>query len=1638
MSQPVQVPSVAPGAVDNTDDNGAADQLSRMIAGNDHLVTHPHLVTALMNANATPQQAQAINIFVGGLRTASQVQQAQQAGTKIFLSADDRQTLQALGINPGDTEFTSADLINQINQATNSGPKAKSASHGIFWHLTHNPVTNVLGEAWNVVDYGAGRIGQELRTFGDRSATQKSMQDSDEAMRAAGYDPNNLISGIAYAASGHGYGDLNGLYQNNDKAQVDEAIKYAGDPGAYMRNIVANAASTQDAAQQIDALQKNTAFYDLVLRVQAAQPSIGNMAASSIDPVKHPEAHAITAGVVDTIYSFMLDPTLIAGKAYKVVRASQVGLDTLDSVAGGAKLRGILVDGKGGLWGANVRRGMNTVLDNVKVLIDPKVDDAGKAAAWMTIRTQTPGLVHLASDFTGKLRVTGMDDAGELIMGKGKAITKIEDAATYLESKEGLIRLMNGRPAVTQGLIPGQLSPWGLKLLKGKLATGMLSKGLKNRTRLATIDFNKPGVAERFLQDGEDLATEAAKPVLPSAARGSRSANDIEYGDALNAKRQGVSGQWARIKQTIQRVGSYLPENVTFTTNDPDAAEKVFRYANMYLTRSDAYLLAARYTAGDEGVRKAILTGMHLQTLHAAGFGATAAGRDIIAKVASDMLGKASKSMDTERYSNTLEKIVDPETGIEREAALWPSHMNPTITLTNFSDLQKHAAKLGLFEKMFGWAFKAPLTDQVLKVVRMGWQLTFSNVLRNAAVEDLMHAFSRGELGAALRAKIVERNAGQLPERVSSILASKVGAKFSARAPRAAKVLATTGHWAYWPVAQVWRAYRYGMIKTASKALGLDYLEKLDPEVLRQFAEDFMNMHMSSMVDPAGASEASRIVGAGFTPRRVKFRAGMEEATTEDLIGAGRLSAHLTSVIDGNPELVQTLLDFVTDPKPGGLDAAYKLLKNDPRITQSIRAGIFEDSGSHFKAITKGEKKRAIYQMAAKQAQELRYLIEKQDGDVSDKLVDYVREHHVAPTSDWIMENLANEERPKSILAPIYESVEKTSTKAGWISAIADKTGVGYKFLVERPIARMSSLPIFGANYGKERVLLARAEKELVDGGMTPVAADRWAQDLAMKRAWSRTAKQIDDPTLRTQMDVVGRNFFAYSRATQAFIRRWGGSFVEDPTRLRKLMLGMEGAQQTGLVYDDVNGQRQVAFPCSGAAINALMDVFGLQQKGMGGLVPNLSGRFQLLNAGLQNPLQFSLTPLVNIPMRFVFNLFPQHKLALDQVDAFFNGTQGQGANLLQELEPTAYKKFSDALNGDDKESLYADAARAAIYNMSAAGLVPPPTADAAEIQSFLTSLHAQIKNQMIIKAMFGFFTPTPPGVPSEDTAGSKADWMYGAAGVHGLSDEFRQILNDADGDYGKATQIWAGIHPDKMFYTVGTTTGTKSASINPTQEAEGWMQQNLGFMTNYKDVSAYFVPKNLQDGKFDLGAWNAELALGVRQHKDLLSFYKDVVSANASTEYFQMVADRDAALAAQPWKKSEIAAAFATKKADLFAQNPVFARAEGDFGTARDTADAQIGELTRMVQNPGTVPAGVPLDQVKAMLDTYTQYHAALTAWPAGSNVADYHRAQLAGQYNSMMLELVAHSPLTLGGLYAGVFRVLDPQVLDPLGRTS
>jgi len=1667
------------------DPSAFASQISSLSAANTALIRTPQIITALANVHGTPQQAGAINAFL-------EQQNNDSAAAAV-------QAAQGAGLSPqGAIDQYKAQLA------------AQNKHHGIsgfFYHVTHNPVTDVLNKGTNFINsalsVGAG-IGEaavedvtnavihpaSLLHGGDFSHSTSLSDSIKQQAAAAGYDPSNPFSIAAFMASGQVREDLTDLQTKVAPATFIDVEHYVNNPEAYQRSITDSSSIPPDRKVAMLAAINGKEFQDLAKQISARSATVGHYVIHGVglDPTSG-SGKWMAAGV-DLFVGFKFDPLIVVGGTAKAVYLAPVTLAGADDVGTVARVltkpEGLSANAAAIFMtpgAVRTRQGFEYALNQTHKIQAAKAEgDLAKVGQYDAEFAKTaPDLYQFRGDFAGETQIKGFNTApgavrNPIIFGPGTPMKDLADVKQYFTSELGLQRLRLGMAVEKTAIMPGRLSLTGARQLRGVLSGAATARGV----RRLTIDLRKAGYAHSLLATPGDNAAatavvDAADPtgglaaitagagsdlpaiegaagsaVLPSQARGAATAADI--GDVVFARRAGrsldsvqsgkeltgMSGTAqqllrslnpstynARMRLLAQRWSSTLNRDEVMTTAGIDMTDKVLKYGQIYLPRSYAHVLQGLYGIGDEGARKAILHSLGVSQLHAAGMGTTVGGKALIDKFEEEFANNT--------YGLTGSAWKDPATGMVRDSAIWASQLQEKLTLPNMQTLMKVAPKIGIWENTIGAALNRPVVNALTDLARIGWVFRAATAVR-AVQEDLASVVGRERFGEHVLTFMAAKDAG-------------LTIPYSAAAQRIFNTKAWQGL-----IAPVERYYRSQGISLASKLhpeLGLEHISNHSPEMMAEMMGTYMSTHMRQMMNPD--ADIADMARAGYNVKRVRMRQkvgyGAKETFDNDgsMGGATAYAAHLKTVFGGDVDYANEVMNYIDrarhapDADPNQLfDDLVATHMNNLRTPQYSRDSVFRDPNTNVdtQVATDEERYKAAIDHVNLQVKEMHNLLHSQDGRLNTKLVDHLRETRANVKADWIADNIPNADRPRQVLGAIYEAAPKAEGRKEFAGAISNAAAGGYARLVEAPIARWSVQPQYLANYGRSMKEFDGYRAIMVKNGISPEAAMEASRNISYGRAWNTTMKYVDDPTVRDQLDIVGKAFFGFSRATTQFIRRWSKQFIEDPLRARRLMLSYEAAQQSGFMYKDSNGQQQFIFPGSGVALRALSD--GLSHLGVGAyvpaLLPNLGSRFAFLNPGLQGPFQYSLTPIGNIPLRALEAALPGHREMLDQVDTAINGQISAGEGFAAQLVPTVGKNLYQALNTDDRNSMLASATNSAVLNLIAAGQGPPPNADAAERQLWQTKVRAAVKNQLYLRAVFAFFAPAAPSQPTEEVGKSnEADASYQAIGIRGLNDEYKKMINEMG--YEEANTVWAGLHPDKLMYAVPTTqVSEKGGSIGATTATLDWLRTNEKFMKGYSGISAYFIPQAIQQGTFDIRAYNAELELGLRQHKTTEDYFNDVASANSAKIYFDALHQRDLAIAQEPDLEPKIRAAFSDWASTFGAQNPVFAASQPDFGAQTTNAKDQLAQLGRLAADKNT-PADVNRTLVAQMVGSYNAYHQALLQYPTQSNADSAARAVIGSSYNQWWSQFLGQH-YEMGGVYTGVFRTLDNKTLDSLSQ--
>jgi hypothetical protein len=861
------------------------------------------------------------------------------------------------------------------------------------------------------------------------------------------------------------------------------------------------------------------------------------------------------------------------------------------------------------------------------------------------------------------------------------------------------------------------------------------------------------------------------------------------------------------------------------------------------------------------------------------------------------------------------------------------------------------------------------------------------------------------------------------------------------------------------PIHLAGRAYRALYLKHMNPD-EVEAIVKLGPGKLSDIMEGYSQQYVDTALgERAAADDGTQVAKNGVGPARLKL--AMHEGTTKAAArngkptvewtqqkvdtteGLDRYENALAMRVNARPEVTRAILDHIEageKAEPQDIQKVIKALDNGRNRT-AYGSVYWEDpqaSGPALHALTPSQVATGKEQWARKMVGDLDYLLRGQNGRYQQKLADQIRTTGYAPEAGWIGKYVKGHDLPNSVLYPKVIAMPNGGLK-GLTDAILDTTGAGYKFLVERPLRRTTTSPVFLANYAKARVGLNDSVERMVAGGMLRETAESAAEEIAMRNALVKTEQLVDDPGQKSQLDIVGRNFFGFSRAVQAMWRRWGTGLWQDPTRARKMMLAFEGAQQSGLIYKDQYGQWTFVYPGSDVTkwvMQSLSHVPGFENIAKFPVSASMTGGVMLAVPGANDPFRMGMSPMTAVPMRTVFSLFPHHREMFDEIDKALNGSVSQSQGIGGELEPAAFKKFFTAMNTNERNSALASATVGAIQNLAASGRLPKDGAAPAERAEFIRNLQAQVRSQLYIRAVLGLIAPAQPSAPQEFTPETaESDFAFQEQGVHGMKAEYLSILNGVKGDTARANAIWNAMHPNMLAYEIPMSKATSAGVYLPsTQESLNWMENNLGFIKKYGSVAAYFLPVGQGNQQFNDAAYRTQMELGLREKKTPGEFLNDFYIRNAEASYYPEKSVWDARIAEARLNGDDQNLADLTRQksdweTNFKALNPTFGQKLDSYPDARATAAKALQDLRDAVAS-NAIPDGYGED-VGNLIQAYDGYEQFISTHKGRSaDTAAQHRAAL-DIFNNWIGQAVANDPQLLD-LYQGVFRVLNTNFVN------
>ena len=649
------------------------------------------------------------------------------------------------------------------------------------------------------------------------------------------------------------------------------------------------------------------------------------------------------------------------------------------------------------------------------------------------------------------------------------------------------------------------------------------------------------------------------------------------------------------------------------------------------------------------------------------------------------------------------------------------------------------------------------------------------------------------------------------------------------------------------------------------------------------------------------------------------------------------------------------------------------------------------------------------------------------------------------PSRDFLA-GLPDEYKPrfaiKEQFAPTLPTGDVGRLMGNWTEVLAK----AYKKVVTDQAQALVRNPLFSAKYVAARKNIRPYEDQLLAAGWDADSAQAVASRISLAHAEQEVLKHIDNPTVATQFSVLARSFWAFERAQEDWLRRWGRVLRDDPTVVRKGQLAIHGGEAAGVLHRDEDDNLVFTYPGSGLIIGAVNKIVnalpGVDSQVNIPVVPDLSSRLTFVNPSLDNPIGFSATPVLSIPFKFIASTFgADSPVLVSAMDRVINGELGAGREWYEQMLPTFANRIINGALRTDPNSQYGQAWMQSVAQMEAAGQLDDLTgADPGRLNEFYETLSAQIKNNMVARALFGLWAPASPSLPENGVAGSDAldaDWSFHQQGLESLKAEARVVLNSMS--YPDAMEWWTRNHPGELIFVNGSTTKltdqSDGASAPATMAAVNWMEDNLEFLGKYPGVGTYFIPQGTPGtpgGEFDPVAYRAQVEQGIRVKKELREYLEDVIVKRGEAIYYDTKDDYDDAIASAE-RAGNVAAVesleaqWAQEKALIEGTNPLFAAKNASYAENETRRQGQLRDLARLMNDPRSLKA-VGREQavgIERLADAYASYTTAREALKGQRGAtATRARVRLRQQYDDAVRAVTDELP-GLADLARGVFRL-------------
>lgn len=730
----------------------------------------------------------------------------------------------------------------------------------------------------------------------------------------------------------------------------------------------------------------------------------------------------------------------------------------------------------------------------------------------------------------------------------------------------------------------------------------------------------------------------------------------------------------------------------------------------------------------------------------------------------------------------------------------------------------------------------------------------------------------------------------------------------------------------------------------------------------------------------------------------------------------------LSNKVGGNPPTKEDLYNYLRDDRFAAMRRELEVFNVD-------------DAGKSLRADDAEGLDRAIKRVADKYLEDLAHMVTGRNGKMHPGLVDMLMRGEVPDVN--ALRAIGYDNLPPTAIKAQY-GVAAENPVGGLVTGLTKVMNRGYDLVVTRPMQAFIRTPLYTDLYTVARGRTQRYADWLVDThGWNRDIADDLAKNIARRDALHETLTYVDNPRVSSQFSAMSRGWWSFFRAQEDWFRRYGRAIKANPSSIRKAHMAIMGAEEAGILDRDEEGNLILTYPGSGALVESLLHVghyIGwIDDSVLIPQVPDLRTRLTFLSPSLNNPFAYSTTPMVSIPMRFLAGVIPGDELVDNTLDRMVNGELGAGRSTWEQLLPPPILRLVqlNSYNGTTDGAMGSAMATAMTY-MAMNGKLDDYADTNDDRARFLRDLQSTALTILAGRQVYALFAPGAPGMVEigEDDDESSASFAYQDAGIRTMREEFNHMV--ATMGFGKAVQLWTELYPNKVAFQFASRTDVPAPQANTaaTMDAAGYVNSNREFFTGkYRTIAPYFMPE--KPGAFSQVAWNTMVELEVRQHKDLDTFFIDLVTANGKQAYYSKKdrydnAIADATKAGDKARAAELRTAWDKEKGVLNAQYPTLNDWQAQGAARALERKDRINRLQTLVEDPDA-PAQVQpqLAGAAQMLKVYREYETRSEAIKGQSSVrARSERQNLQVMYHDAMRQIVRRYP-TMEDLYNGLFRL-------------